>query len=82
VSLTRFDIESTKLDGTGRTLDDAVEFEGDAAAAAMTVIFYVPGSEPLQAEVLEKTKKVGDTTVYYKPVLPNLPFIQHRSRER
>ena len=37
--LTRFDIESTKLDGTGRTLDDAVEFEGDAAAAAMTVIF-------------------------------------------
>jgi predicted esterase len=27
--------------------------------------------QPLQAEVLESTKKVGDTTVHYKTVLPN-----------
>jgi predicted esterase len=27
--------------------------------------------QPLEAEVLESTKKVGDTTVHYKTVLPN-----------
>jgi hypothetical protein len=35
------------------------------AAIAMILI------RPLQAEVLEKTKKVTDTTVHYKTVLPN-----------
>jgi poly(3-hydroxybutyrate) depolymerase len=36
-------------------------------AASITVI----ATQPLQAEVLEKTKKVGDTNVRYKVVLPN-----------
>ena len=35
------------------------------ATAAMSVV------QPLQAELLEKTKKVGGTTVRYKVVLPN-----------
>jgi poly(3-hydroxybutyrate) depolymerase len=39
-----------------------------AAAAAATVTLMIL---PLQAEVLEQTKKVGDTTVHYKVVLPN-----------
>src|SRR5437870_9781650 len=39
-----------------------------AAAMAAIVMFLV---QPLQAEVIEKTQKVGDTTVHYKTVLPN-----------
>src|SRR6266508_1468884 len=37
------------------------------AAAAVSMF----ATQPLQAELLEKTKKVGDTTVHYKVVLPN-----------
>src|SRR5258707_416426 len=37
-------------------------------AIAAIMIFLI---QPLQAEVLEKTKKVGGTTVRYKVVLPN-----------
>ena len=37
------------------------------AAAAVTIL----AAEPLRAEVLEKTKQVGGTTVHYKVVLPN-----------
>src|ERR1700734_361663 len=39
-----------------------------APAAAATVLFLI---QPLQAEVIEKSKKVGDTIVNYKTVLPN-----------
>jgi predicted esterase len=39
-----------------------------APAAAATVLFLI---QPLQAEVIEKSKKVGDTVVHYKTVLPN-----------
>jgi poly(3-hydroxybutyrate) depolymerase len=39
-----------------------------AAATAAVAMFLI---EPLQAEVLEQTKKVDDTTVHYKTVLPN-----------
>src|SRR6202165_3273614 len=39
-----------------------------APAMAALVMFLTP---PLQAEVLEKTKKVGATTVRYKTVLPD-----------
>jgi predicted peptidase len=39
-----------------------------ASAAAATVLFLI---QPLQAEVVEKSKKVGDTIVHYKTVLPN-----------
>jgi predicted peptidase len=39
-----------------------------APAAAATVLFLI---QPLQAEVIEKSKKVGDTIVNYKMVLPN-----------
>src|SRR5437870_12421441 len=39
-----------------------------AAAMAAIVMFLV---QPLQAEVIEKTQKVGDTTVHYKVILPN-----------
>jgi predicted esterase len=38
------------------------------AAAAAMVLFLI---QPLQAEVIEKSKKVGDTIVNYKTVLPN-----------
>ena len=38
-----------------------------AATAAMVTLLI----QPLRAEVLEKTKKVSDTTVHYKIVLPN-----------
>ena len=38
-----------------------------APAMASLVMVLI---QPLQAEVLEKTKKVGDTTVHYKTVLP------------
>src|SRR5229473_3519481 len=37
-------------------------------AAAAVAMF---ATLPLQAEILEKTKKVGSTTVHYKVVLPN-----------
>ncbi|HSV24415.1 MAG TPA: alpha/beta hydrolase-fold protein [Xanthobacteraceae bacterium] len=37
-------------------------------AMAVFVMFLI---QPLQAEVLEKTKKVDGTTVHYKTVLPN-----------
>ena len=37
-------------------------------AMAVFVMFLI---QPLQAEVLETTKKVGGTTVHYKTVLPN-----------
>jgi len=39
-----------------------------AAAAGAMVMFVI---QPLRAEVMEKTKKVGDTIVHYKIVLPN-----------
>src|SRR6202795_2852239 len=39
-------------------------------APAMVAIGMVL-TQPLQAEVLEKTKQVGGTTVHYKTVLPN-----------
>ena len=38
------------------------------AAMAASVMFLI---RPLQAEVLEQARKVGDTTVQYKTVLPN-----------
>ena len=37
-------------------------------AAAAVEMF---ATQPVQAELLEKTKKVGDTTLHYKVVLPN-----------
>ncbi len=37
--------------------------------AAVAVAMFA--TQPLQAELLEKTKKVGGTTVHYKAVLPN-----------
>jgi poly(3-hydroxybutyrate) depolymerase len=39
-----------------------------APAMAAMAMFLV---QPLQAEVLEKSKQVGDTTVHYKTVLPD-----------
>jgi predicted peptidase len=39
-----------------------------AAAVAAIVVFQI---QPLQAELLEKTKQVSDTIVHYKIVLPN-----------
>ena len=39
-----------------------------APAMAAIVMFLI---QPLRAEVFEKTKEVGDTTVHYKTVLPN-----------
>src|SRR5215475_8953830 len=38
-------------------------------ASAMAIVAFL--IQPLHAELLEKTKKVGDTTVHYKTVLPN-----------
>ena len=38
------------------------------AVAAFVTMF---ATQPVQAELLEKTKKVGDTTVRYKVVLPS-----------
>src|SRR6266404_4281338 len=38
------------------------------AAVAAIVMFL---TQPLRAELLDKTKKVGSTTVHYKTVLPN-----------
>jgi poly(3-hydroxybutyrate) depolymerase len=40
-----------------------------AAAALAVVVLFMPESS--RAEVLEKTAKVGDTTVHYKTVLPD-----------
>src|SRR2546425_4520418 len=37
--------------------------------AATAVAMFA--TQPLQAELIEKTKKVGSTTVHYKVVLPN-----------
>ena len=39
-----------------------------AAAATAAVVMFA--AQPLHAELVEKTKKVGDTTVHYKVVLP------------
>jgi poly(3-hydroxybutyrate) depolymerase len=39
-----------------------------APALAAVLMFLI---QPLRAEVLESAKKVGDTTVHYKTVLPN-----------
>jgi poly(3-hydroxybutyrate) depolymerase len=39
------------------------------APAIATIVVCL--TQPLQAEVIEKTKQVGDTTVHYKTVLPN-----------
>jgi polyhydroxybutyrate depolymerase len=39
-----------------------------ASAMATITTFYL---QPLRAEVIEKTKEVGGTTVHYKTVLPN-----------
>ena len=41
----------------------------DALFFAAVVAMFA--TQPVQAEVLEKTKKVGGTTVQYKVVLPN-----------
>ena len=38
------------------------------SAAAVAAVF---ATQPVQAELLEKTKKVAGTTVQYKVVLPN-----------
>jgi poly(3-hydroxybutyrate) depolymerase len=38
---------------------------------ALAVAIVTLATQPLQAELLEKTKKVGKTTVQYKVVLPN-----------
>jgi poly(3-hydroxybutyrate) depolymerase len=40
-------------------------------AVAATAAVAVSATQPLHAEQLEKTKKVGSTTVHYKVVLPN-----------
>ena len=40
------------------------------AAVAIAVLIIV-ATQPLYAELLDKTKKVGGTTVHYKVVLPN-----------
>jgi len=40
------------------------------AAVAIAVLIIV-ATQPLHAELLDKTKKVGGTTVHYKVVLPN-----------
>jgi poly(3-hydroxybutyrate) depolymerase len=40
-------------------------------AIAATAAVAMSATQPLQAELLEKTKKVGGTTVHYKVVLPN-----------
>ena len=39
-----------------------------APAMAVIVMFLI---QPLRAEVIEKTKEVGGTTIHYKAVLPN-----------
>ena len=39
--------------------------------ASMTAAAVMLLMQPLQAEVLEKTKQVGDTAVHYKVVLPD-----------
>jgi poly(3-hydroxybutyrate) depolymerase len=39
------------------------------ARAIATIAMFL--TQPLRAEVIEKTKKVGDTTVHYKVVLPD-----------
>jgi predicted peptidase len=38
---------------------------------AVTVVSAMFGIQPVKAELSEKTKKVGSTTVHYKVVLPN-----------
>ena len=38
-------------------------------SAAWAVLMFA--AQPLHAELVEKTKKVGDTTVHYKVVIPN-----------
>ena len=40
-------------------------------AVAATAVVAISAAQPLYAEQLEKTKKVGGTTVHYKVVLPN-----------
>ena len=40
-------------------------------AAVATAAIAMSATEPLHAELVEKTKKVGSTTVHYKVVLPN-----------
>ena len=40
-------------------------------SAIATVAVAVFATQPLRAELLEKTKNVGGTTVHYKVVLPN-----------
>jgi predicted esterase len=42
-----------------------------AAAVVVTAAMVSFLIQPLRAEVIEKSKKVGDTTVHYKVVLPN-----------
>ena len=41
-----------------------------ALATAATAAVVMSAAQPLQAELVEKTKKVGGTTVHYKVVLP------------
>jgi poly(3-hydroxybutyrate) depolymerase len=47
------------------TMGNALAMAAAAAAVAMSAL------QPLRAELLEKTKNVGGTTVHYKIVLPN-----------
>jgi predicted esterase len=39
--------------------------------AVFSATFILSATQPARAELLEKTKKVGSTTVHYKVVLPN-----------
>jgi predicted esterase len=41
------------------------------ALLSVAAVVGVVATQPVQAELLEKTKKVGNTTVHYKVVLPN-----------
>ena len=40
-------------------------------AVVATAAIAISATQPLHAELLEKTKKVGGTTVHYKVVLPD-----------
>jgi hypothetical protein len=48
----------------------------------MLPVIFMSVVRPLEAEVLEKTKKAGDMTVHYKSVLPKFPFIPRGSPTR
>jgi predicted esterase len=68
-------MQPTKLDSAGRLQMQQPNSKwmkrARAAAAVVTAAMGLFLIQPLRAEVIEKTKKVGDTTVHYKVVLPN-----------